>query len=111
VIGSPSTRLTPPFGAPAQGAGRWGVQPSGPLPSIGGSSGRRSKPLPVAVTGQPMGDARPLGLLPRPSTVSYVANLGTSSLLVIGLAAVLLFGPKRPRALLRSIARRHVGGG
>jgi hypothetical protein len=54
------------------------------------------------------GTARPLGVLPSPSALDYAHKLTTTTLLLLGVAGYLLFGPRRMPRILSQLASRHV---
>ncbi len=108
-IGAPAQRITPPVGAGRPGS--WGVQPSGPFVARGKPGGDARAYRRAVVTGEPRADARPLGVLPKPSTLDYAHKLTTTSLVLAGVLGFVLFGPKNPRTVLRRLAKAHVGAG
>jgi hypothetical protein len=92
-IGSPIFR--PVAGADRLVSGAWGTQPSGPLANVGGPKLSRGSGLAgphLHAGGNSQGG--PFGL-PSKAALDYVHSLTTTSLLVVGLAAFVLFHRNR----------------
>jgi hypothetical protein len=104
-VGSPTFR--PLSGSDRLVSGAWGTQPSGPLMNIGGPKLSRGAGLP-GVHARTGGNSTPSAFgLPAKETLDYVNSLTSTTLLLIGLGAFLLFHKSRPATVaLRKLQGR-----